>query len=270
MQKFSGYRIKNRNIGALEAALMRAKENVCEAASEEYHRMLSEEAANVVDDIAMNIRPRPDCPIVDTAISMLNQRIMDAENFNSGTEYDLRAGVQIISDGDGYTYLILTVSNPLLEEAFATTTGIDDYTTPVEVDQLKGSESTKQSDKWESLNRRYDGESPMMSAALTSLVKYDKSFLRVIDKASRAATRARHHLTTLLLNRYACGKNIPNDQLMRVMDNALLRLSLDVEAIELTHITAELMGILPDYSIDDITRNPLQPSEHSYIEEPKQ
>lgn len=258
MQKFHGYRVRSKNLGQIETILGRARATVHEAATEEYHRLLSDEISELVDDVAMNIRPRPDCSIREAAQSTLNQRIMDAENFSTGTEYDLRAGVQIIPEGDDYTYFILSVSNPLLEEAFASTPEIEDYTTPLETDQFKGVEATPQSAKWEAINKRYNGETPMLSASLTSVIDFDAARLRAIDKNTRAAVRARRHLTTLLLNRYACGKNIPNDQLMRMLDLAFLRLTSESETLALERTTTELLQILPDYTISDILLDPRQ------------
>ena len=205
MQKFSGYRIKGKNIGPIETVLVRARDSLHEAATEEYHRLLSEEIAELVDDIAMNVRQRPDCPLLDVAANLLNQRVMDAENTNAGTEYDLRAGVQLIPDGDGYTYCILSAANPILEQAFAETSGVEDYTTPLEADIVNGIEISPQSVKWQELDKRYNGESPLISATLTTRIQLDKSRIRTLNKSDRAAVRARRHLTTLLLNRYAGG-----------------------------------------------------------------
>ncbi|NLD88489.1 MAG: hypothetical protein GX633_09600 [Clostridiales bacterium] len=268
MQKFNGYRIKGKNIEPLETVLKRARENIKEAATEEYHRLLSEEIAELVDDIVMNIKPRPDCPIVQAARSLLDQRIIDSENLNSGTEFNLCASVQIIPDGDGYTYLILSAANPIIESAFASTPGIEDYTTPLETDNLKGSEATIQSSKWMALCKKYNGESSILTATLTSRIEFDASRLRTLSKNDRASARARRHLTTLLLNRYACGRQIPNDQLMRMLDYALLRLMGEAEEIELNKITQELLGLLPDYTIDEIMRDPRAPvKENSEVEE---
>ena len=256
MQRFCGYRTKESQTQSIETLLLRAKENIRQAAQEEYHRLLSDELAELIDDVAMSLRPRPDRPILIAATEQLNKQIMDAENFNSGTEYDLRAGVQIIPDSDGYIYLIFTAANPLLEQAFAANECIEDYTVGISPAGQRDNGPNEQAQKWEALNKRYNGASPLMSASLTCQMELDTSMLRIDNRATRATTRARRHLTTLLLNRYACGQEIRNDRLMLFLDKALARLLQEGDDGELARITDDLIRILPDYDLEFIQRDP--------------
>ena len=255
MQKFHGYRSKGATASFVEQILLNAKENIRNAAQEEYHLLLSDEISQLIDDIAMNIRQRPETSILDAAVESLNHRIMEAENFNTGTEYDLRSGVQVIPDDDGYTYFIFTAANPLLEAAFASTPGMEDYTVGILPSEIEGNRPTEQARKWDVLNKRYGNASPILSANLTSQVELDTSLIQIIDKKERAAARARRHLTTILLNRYACGKEIPNNQLMPMLDRALSRLLYEEELGELQRITDELMRILPEYDLAFIQKS---------------
>lgn len=256
MQKIHGYRFKGGTAFCVEQILLKAKENIRQAAQEEYHLLLSDEICQLIDDVAMNLRPRPDTSILEAAVEALNRRILEAENFNTGTEYDLRSGVQVIPDDDGYTYFIFTASNPLLETAFASTPGIEDYTVAIQPSETDDNSPTEQPVKWDALEKRYGGSSPILSANLTSQVELDPSLLWIVDKRERAASRARRHLTTILLNRYACGKEIPNNQLLPMMDKALSRLLYEEENGELQRITDELTCILPDYDLAFIQKPP--------------
>lgn len=256
MQKFHGYRVKGATASFVEQILLKAKENIQQAAQEEYHLLLSDEVSQLIDDIAMNLCSRPNIPILDAAAETLNHRIMEAENFNTGTEYDLRSGVQVIPDDDGYTYFIFTSANPQLEAAFASTPGIEDYTVAIQLSDIDDNNPTEQSVKWDTLNKRYSGSSPIISANLTSQVDLDPNLIRIIDKNERAAVRARRHLTTVLLNRYACGKEIPNSQLMPILDKTFSRFLFEEENGELQRITDELLRILPEYDLSFIQKNP--------------
>jgi len=255
-RQFLGFRIKSNNIGKVEAILRNAKANLAAAASEEYHRFLSEEVCELVDDIAMNIKPRPaNMTILEAATQSLNRSISAAETLTTGTEYDLRSGVSIIPD-KGYTYLLLTVWNPALAPAFGQTEGIEPYTVGFGTSLGDNEEQDIRAKKWERLFRRTQAEPSLLTATLTSVMQVEPKMLVFPGKKDRAYVRARRTLTSRLLNQYANGESISSDRLMPLMDKALARVLDDEYTAELDNMANQLMNILVDIDLPLITTLP--------------
>ena len=264
MIEFSGYRIKSTNIQRVENILREAKKNLRSAAESEFHRMLSEEVCEVVDDIALNVMPRPNYPILQAAQERLNEAIGKAEMSSSGTEYDLRSGVTIIPDKE-YTYLILHVSNDVLKKAFGDTKGIEPYKV-TEEDTVNG-DKTPTALKWDELQKRCANQPALMSATLTNKIELDTSLLEFEAPLDRARTRARRTMTARLMNQYACGTEIRNTQLMMTLDKALSKmLSPDVQR-EVDGMVAQLAATLPEITLEMVMADPTKPAPYEYPEE---
>lgn len=248
-----GYRIKTPSIAKVETVLLAAKNNVREAADRQYHELLSEEVCSLVDDITLNICQRPPCSIFDEAVRRLNDKINRAEMTSSGTEYDLRAGVSVIPDG-GYTYLMFSANNPALEEAFAATKQIEPYA-------VSGDDpNCEEAKKWEAFCERYHRESPMLSASLTSRMFADIDKLTYASPMERAQTIARHNLTRRLLNQYACGREIQQQDLMSVMDRALAKLVENDSMSMLNEMTMQLSTTLIEITKELVVFDPSKPA----------
>lgn len=255
MGMFLGYRIKSTNISRVASILQKAKENLYEGAMEEYHRLLSEEIAGVVDDITLNLMQRPPHPILDEAVRRLNAQIERAETLGTGTEYDLRAGVTVIPDKT-YTYLMLSVSNPSLVEVFAKTGGIEDYTVDMTAER-ENSVPSERAAKWESLRKACGNGGVSFTAALTNRMVVEPERLTLIPKEDRAMDRARWNMTARLMNSYAGGQEIHGEQLMPILDKALLRLT-DCESEAMAEMSRRLAATLIDISMDLVTKDPRQ------------
>lgn len=262
MPGFHGYRIKSTNITEVERILRLAKANLAEASKEEYHRMLSEEIAELIDDITLGIKPRPDIPILDAAVNILNEQVSNAENYGTGTEYDLRSGVTIIPD-KGFTYMLLTVSNPALEPAFAGTEGIELYTVGIGMPG-DGKVQDAKNKKWERLYKRNEAAPSLLTASLTTMIQVDTSLIVFPDKATRANVRARRNLTSRLLNQYACGREIKSDRLMPLLDRALERILSNETSDTLSQMSDQLMNVLIDIDLELITKGPDTPPKQSF------
>lgn len=257
-KQFHGYRVKSTNITVVDETLRHAKEQLALAASEEYHRLLSEEICEVVDDIAMNIKARPnDISLLDLAVNRLNERISYAETHGTGTEYDLRSGVSIIPD-KGYTYLVLTTWNPALEPAFAATEGIEPYTVGLGVTMGDTEEQDARAKKWERLYKRNPDNPAIMMATLTSLMQVDPNKLTFPSVEDRAKVRARRQLTSHWLNQYANGNSITGDVLMPLLDKALTKMLSDEVERDLNMMTDRLKTILPELTLELLTCVPGQ------------
>lgn len=256
MTEFAGYRIKSTNIQRVESILREAKRNLKSAAESEFHRMLSEEVCEVVDDITLNVMQRPSCSILQAAQERLNEAIGKAEMSGSGTEYDLRSGVTLIPDKE-YTYIILHVSNPVLEKAFADTKGIESF--KVSDEDVANGVKTPAAMKWEELQKRCSLQPSLMSATLTNKIEADPSMLGFESPLDRAKTRARRTMTARLLNQYACGTEIRNNQLMPLLDKALTKMLTPAVQAELDGMVGQLAGTLIDVTLELVTSDPNRP-----------
>lgn len=258
MGTFLGYRIKSTNISRVASILHKAKENLYEGAMEEYHRLLSEEVAEVVDDITLNLMQRPPHPILDEAVRRLNAQIERAETLGTGTEYDLRAGVSVIPD-KSYTYLMLSVSNPSLVEVFTKADGIEDYTVDMTAEK-ENDVPSERAVKWESLRKACGNGGVSFSAVLTNRMVVEPERLTFIPKEDRAMDRARRNMTARWMNNYAGGLEICGEQLMPILDKALLRLT-GYEFDAITEMANRLTATLIDINMNLITKDPSQPTQ---------
>lgn len=261
MGQFLGYRTKTTNIRKVENILRIAKANLREAAETEYHRMLSQEICELVDDITLGIVQRPNFPLLEAATNLLNEKIGRAEMASSGTEYDLRTSVSIIPDRQ-YTYFILVVSNPALEEAFRKSPDIEDYR--VTEEELRNDVRTAAAAQWDELRKRCDNAPSLLSATLTNRMTVNPERLEFESPIVRAMTRARRNLTSRILNQYACGKEIQSTQLMPMLDKALAKLMDEDIQAELDESAAHLAGNLVSITMELVMHDPRKPAEQTF------
>ena len=249
MQKFHGYKIESNNLARINTILITAKKNINLAATEIYHKLLSEEITELVDNIAMDIIPRPTGSLIDAANASVVEKIRFAESRGLPTEYNLAASVQIIP-ADKVCYLLFCGTNSFLEEAFASTTGIEDYS--VELEQGSDTEtiSSERGQKWLTLQKQCEEQPTILYANMCQQLSIDPKLLVFAQKEERANVRARHELTNQYINMYAAGKQIAPYELMSLMDRSL-SLSLDENSqAKLTELKTRLMAILPEITME--------------------
>lgn len=253
--EFLGYRIQSTSLVKLEKILSLAKRNIFYAATNEYHRMLSETICELIDDITLGIRQRPNRSILEEATEILNDTISRAEIGGMGTEYDMRVMISLIPDTK-YTYIILSVSNEKLLEAFETTEGIEAYKVSSEAEQA--GDHSEAAHKWDELRKRCEEKPSIFSANLTNRLNVNPDKLKYDSPLSRAKVRARQNMTSRLLNQYACGKEIQSAQLMPLLDKALLRLMDDDIQQDVNAMVSRLAMTLIDITPEIVQQDPRQ------------
>lgn len=263
MGQFLGYRIKTTNIGRVEKILRDAKANLHEAAMSEYHRLLSQEICELVDDITLGVVQRPEISILEAATAILNDKINRTEVTSSGTEYDLRAGVSIIPDKQ-YTYLILSVANPAMEEAFRASHDIEDYR--VSEEEVRNDTRTAAAVKWDELRQRCQNAPSLMNATLTNHMTVDPERLEFDSPIVRAKVRARRRVTTHFLNSYAAQGEIKSKDLMPLLDKALAKMTDEDVQAELEEAAAQLAQSLVVITMNLVMHDPRQPAAQTFDE----
>jgi len=256
MNHFKGYKANVREIAQIERILKEAKSNIASAAREEYHRLLSDEITIICDDISLGIRERPNCSLLNLAIEVLNQKIFQTETKGIHTEYNLCSAVSLIPDSeDDCTYIIFNSANPILEEAFAVTNGVEDFSFDLDERNAENTQSDR-SKKWGVLEKRYIDSPILLNTTFTSQMTVDTSVLCFEEKDVRASIRARHQAMNQYMREYAAGREIHPSELMRYMDFALGKAVSEQGEADMEEMKAKLMSILPDIAVDVITKDP--------------
>lgn len=255
MEQFHGYRIAKTNIRQVERVLLKAQEQVRQACMEEFHRLLAEEVANLVDDIALNIVPQPERAILDVAADMLFEKIRFAESRALPLEYNFASSVQIMPDRDAI-YLMFNTLNPNLQEAFASSPDVEDFVVNLEPSSTGEDDpvQTERSKKWMALQKEYENKPIVLCANFSQSLSIDKGLLSgyFVSKTDRAAVRARREMMNRLFNMYACGKEVPPYKVMCVLDQVLLKLMDERIESEMNRLKQQLLAILPEITIEMI------------------
>ena len=262
MIEIRGYKIKGASLIRLESVFKEARQAIYEATKEEYHRMLSAEVADIVDDVAMGLMPRPGMPILAIAEKELQERI-DRSGLGFDTEYNLKATVAVMTDGKD-TYLILYAKNAEIIHAFENSSKsgalinfnlVHDDRLMTGIDRVE----TPESKKWEHLKEIYgDNVSQTgITANLSAQVRLDVELLAFPTIAERAQERARYDYTNRMLAQYSVGREIHPHKLMRLTDQALAATITEDGEEEIERMTIHLASMLPSITLELITaRNP--------------
>ena len=218
---FYGFRTNTNNIAQIERLVDKMKQNIEKRANKIYCELLSLEITHIVDEIATNVYPRPERPIITEATELLNKKINVAMSKCYDTEYNFNASVNIFSY-DKQTYIELAAFNENFYDAIKSIQGLTDMS----VDELI--DSGVNDDRraiWQKIIKKYSSSSCMMIKLfpLKEFVQPKFSDMYFEPKEVRAETLARHKMTNQFLNQYAGGGTIPPHKLMEYLDQALLK-----------------------------------------------
>lgn len=269
---FLGYYIKSTEIKFVSEILNKARTNVRDMAISEYHKLLSLELTELIDNIILNIESRPQGTIFDEGIRRLHKRISYTEYKNIGTEYDLRTSVSLFPDKEK-TYILLHCSNPSLVEAFAKTEGIEDYTIQDSGSAVLNELDEEQENrimKWDEIRKQ---DMLPMSVMLTTQMTADIDLCEFASPLTRADIRARRAMLTRLLNAYGCEEEIPKTQLMPLLDMSLSSLLKPEITNAISSAKAQLAQTLIPITKDVLLFDPSNPiiedsTEEDAMEEP--
>ena len=268
MIEIRGYKIKGASLVRLETVLKEARQAIQEATNAEYHRMLSAEITDMVDDATLGLIPRPAIPILSAAENSLQERITRS-GLGFDTEYNLKASVAVLTDGKD-TYLILYAKNAELISAFESSSksgALINYSLVYDDRFASGLDrvETPESKKWEELKGLYGdnvSQTGMTAGLSAQMPRIDLDALSFPLVADRARDRARYDYTNRMLSQYTTGLEIQPHKLMRLTDQALsAAISEDGEA-EIERMAIHLAGILPPITLELVKSDPNQQRQH--------
>lgn len=257
-----GYKVNSNSPEDIELILGKIQAIIKERATAMYHTQLSKEIEILVDDIALNIQPRPsDISILDAARAILNMKIAYATAKNNPTQYNYFVSVNVMYSGEK-TYIKFNSENNIYKKQLQKIEelvpfSMDDKDAPLISAEREG--------VWKALMEKYSRGVQPLSAQLFPIGEFElnEKALKFSSPNKRAQAIARHNLTNKYISMFAQENEIPNFKLMEYMDEALLLLSEPKGKEELELLTNDLKqkNLLPNITLAIITRDPNEEAE---------
>lgn len=240
----TGYRIKSQNIGDVTMELDVVKKRLKKMVNKNYHELLGEEIAFLVDNISTNaIQRNPDTTIYDDAVQNLDFKINNAKKTAAPTKYNFFVHAHILPLGD-YTYIKAVCPNRTYLKAFDK---MEEYS----VDEIElQDKNNKKTQTWNELHKLYGNSEPMI-INLSQSVEIDRKEIVYPTKKQRAETLARHTITSQLLNQISAGQQIPPILLMPYLDLAFSMFEQAEVKTEYQNKVTQLLQIFTDLNDDD-------------------
>ena len=248
----TGYRIKTTDFREVEDAISKARQKLSKIVNREYRRLLAEEIAFLVDQIAIGVIKRDDnVRISDAAENNVKTRMAQAEFKNMEYEYNLKCFGHILTDGE-YTYFKVICPNKKLLDGFK---DFEDFSlNEIECEDKKNGKTIK----WTELHKIYSKNEPVAVDFTQNLIKNidfkDKEDrkLNYPAKMERAEKEATHSILNRLLGQISNGEQIPPNRLMQYFDDAVSIFSKSVTLQnEYNDKVTKLLQIFIDLNNDD-------------------
>ena len=222
------YKIKKCSLKKTEDVLSQVKKLVNQLVRKRYIDLLSREIEVYIDDMVLNHFNRPEKSIFECVKEILNKKIAVSIAHKDNNEYNLSCSVNVLTF-ENDTYIELLSGTEMYDNVFPKIDGIEDMS--IEDDDLMLDSDDNKYELWKKIANKYKHENVLGMRIYPSCTGNEGcnniSFedLHFNSPEVRAETRARHHLTNVLLSGYASGEQIPPHKLMEYMDYALLRTS---------------------------------------------
>lgn len=251
----TGYRLETQDAAMIESTMTDLQNTITKQGTAHYQKLLSEEIQTLIDNISLNILPRPmDVSLLDAAKKELDAKIAYATGRLLPTRYNLYASAQIMLL-DSHTYIKIQSSTPLYKSALSKVKGLTSYS----YDPRSSTGQEERGEIWNKLMEKYAGQNvPVCSVQLfpRGPIDVDPTKLKFDSPLQRARIIARHNLTNQLLGMYGSGKEIPPYKLMRYMDLALEDLTQQNAKREMQSMVAHLQTILINITTPLVTETP--------------
>lgn len=261
------------NIKDLEMILLSMKKAVMDEAQIRYNALLIRQIERIVDEIALGRFTRdPNTSILDIAKNETLRRIQYADRNMHPTEYNLSAGIQVLSlsDKKGRPVTYLKVNSPGSEEIYAKRFRKIKELIPYNIYEEDFDEKNEKVRIWEDMGQKYSEDMPLCYNLFSyqELEYYGDSLEEAIrgkakfrDPKERAEELAMEETANYALAMYSTGGEIQPHKLFEYVFEAELRM----QRPEFTEFKLEkknqLMAFLPVITDELIrkTGNPLKP-----------
>lgn len=245
MYAIKGFKVKKCSLKKAESILNEAKRKASQLAQKRYNELLSREIEVYIDDLVLNGASKPEDSIFMKGKEILDRKIAVAITRKDNNEYNLACSVNLLSY-ENDTYIELCSVNEMYDDIFNNIEGVENYCVE-EQDPAIGAVDEK-FEVWRKIIEKYRMDSVLnmrvFPVSNNKLPTFEDLHFNTVEM--RAETRARHHVTNVLLAGYASGEQIPPHKLMEYMDYALLRSTDAVFSRALKDEKEKIMRILPE------------------------
>jgi len=221
---FKGYKIPGTDICNLEAALNEIKEKAELKAKRIYAELLAKEIEIYVDDIALNILPRPqDASIYEKCVIELNNKIAWAISNSAPTVYNLSVHSSVFTYKNDM-YIRLNIPNERLVSELNKIPNLASF----DFSDRGTASSEEIANVWDEIREIYPEATAYMHRQLCPNGPFDVKWKNISQyfhtPSERLDLRVRYTLTSELLNLIGMKKEIPNVRLLHYLDEAMLML----------------------------------------------
>lgn len=209
----------------------------------EYIRLFCQDAEVLVDNIALNILPRPNEPLFDGLIQELDRKINLAIAAKFPTKYNICVTASVITRKNN-TYVLISCESDFCRKSLENS-GFKEL-------KAKDTAELMQSNATITFSKQLY---PNGNINITD----DKMIFASVEE--RSEKRARYHVQSDLLKCVAAGKDIQKYQLNDYFDQIFELLSKDAISSEIAGVKMRLQTILPDITPELIKFSPAQLNE---------
>lgn len=241
----------------MEMLVYEMRDIVQKYAEKSFECLVKWQIERIVDEIALNQFKRPDdVSILDIAVKEVRRRILYAEKNGQHTEFNLYAGIQIMSaklNGKPIIYIKTIFPNDIYSKHLKKIPELIPFN--INEDDIK--EENKKKEKyelWNILSEKYEYNVPIVSC----LILYDKLSIqpesfKFRSPSERAINIAMEKIMNHLLASYGCNNEIPPNKLMEYTFQAFERIKHNEIQEMIFHEKEILLNILPVIDFDMIS-----------------
>ena len=221
-----GYKLDTTDIQVIEAILSEIREKAEAKAKKIYAKLLAQEIELFVDDIALNVLPRPtNNSIYNLCVNELNNKISWATGNGVPTIYNLSVQAAVFTYSNA-TYIKLNIANGELSKAIKMLSQGEIFN----LTNCNDKDNKKASEVWtEIMNIYSNGTNPLVKQLYPNKaisVEWSEISKYFHNPRDRIDLRVRYTLTSELLNMIGMRKEIPNYRLLPYLDEAMMMLDL--------------------------------------------
>ena len=262
-----GYKAKSTDLQSLEEAIQSLQTLILTQGRKLYTELLAGEIETLVDDVALNVVPRPDIPLYNAAWSVLDQKISNATGRGFPLPYNF--GIQLsVYTLKGVVYIKMNTNNERLVKAIKRTpAGLQDFS--LHDDRSDNPEEQKRETVWNEIMELYRNENrkPLVYQIL-ACEHADPEWKNISGKfhsrEQRAETRIRHQLTNQILNALGMGQQIPPHKLMPYMDESLSYYGLDGIQADVRRMMPQTLQSIINITEELVKRNPREDAQQTF------
>lgn len=217
-----GYKCSSTNFAEVEEAIQKLKNFICIQGVKLYTTLLANEIETLVDEIALNVVPRPQISIYMAAKQALDQKVSNATGRGLLIPYNFGIQLAVYSYKDAVYIKMNTNNERLIDTLKKPPTGLANFS--LHDDRLDNAEEKSHEAIWNEIMNIYHGDKIPLIYQFVACAGANPAWKKLSEKFrsrnERAAVRIRYQQTNQLLNMIGMNQQIPPHKLMPYLDEA--------------------------------------------------